>query len=155
MDTNMFSCNLVENARKHKWFLKSIHELGWSIDKPSDESFRRYQTLWLPLVHKHHPKQLIPPPDVAWLWHCHRLAPRDYAFYTRQHFDGAILEANPPFTLQFASEDCETGSDADQTKLIWDEMYPNEPFFLTKDTNKQDVEQKKRRMHVCGGICWI
>jgi hypothetical protein len=29
---------------------------------------------------------LIPPPDIAWLWHCHRLAPYRYAKYIQQTF---------------------------------------------------------------------
>eukprot|EP00547_Thalassionema_nitzschioides_P007452 CAMPEP_0194200814 /NCGR_PEP_ID=MMETSP0156-20130528/1268_1 /TAXON_ID=33649 /ORGANISM="Thalassionema nitzschioides, Strain L26-B" /LENGTH=548 /DNA_ID=CAMNT_0038925867 /DNA_START=152 /DNA_END=1798 /DNA_ORIENTATION=+ len=152
---NVFSCDLVENARKHKWFLESIHELGCSINKPSNESLRRYQELWLPLVaskynsdnNKQQRQQqlLIPPPDVAWMWHCHRLAPRDYVFYSRKHFGGVTLEANPPFTLQLVSSECEKESNAERTRSIWAEMYPNEPFFLLAANNNINNNQNEGR----------
>lgn len=125
---DVFSCNLVENAKKHKWFLETLHKLGYTTTNNGStkrESLRRYQTLWLPLVYdqqqeKKEQQLLIPPPDVAWLWHCHRLAPKDYTEYIRKTFfvsssgGGAsysttsseikvdtMLEANPPFTFQF------------------------------------------------------
>ena len=29
--------------------------------------------------------KLYPPPDIAWLWHCHRLAPKLYVEYVFKH----------------------------------------------------------------------
>lgn len=89
---------------------------------------RRYQHLWLPLVLQYPEEQLIPPPDIAWLWHCHRLAPRNYAAYCKQAFAGVVLEANPPFTLQ-SSDYTQKASVAESTRLLWDQAYPNEAFF--------------------------
>ena len=46
--------------------------------------------------------ELIPPGDVAWLWHCHRLSPLRYQRHLEKQFNqqGLILEANPPFAVQ-------------------------------------------------------
>ena len=50
-----------------------------------------------------HPNEpLIPPADVAWLWHCHRLAPRLYKEYTQSEFKLEYLDAGAPFSLQLA-----------------------------------------------------
>jgi hypothetical protein len=125
-----FSCDLVENARKHKWFLEKLHELGVTVDKPSAESLYRYQHLWLPLVH-HHPRQpLMPPPDIAWLWHCHRLAPKNYVAYVKQTF-GGMVEANPPFALQIPGP-CEERSVVEATRVLWKKTYSDESFFFAE-----------------------
>jgi hypothetical protein len=161
--TFIFSCDLVLEAKRHIVFLKMTHALGVSLARPSNESFRRYSKLWLPLVatqlHKDdkHSKHicLIPPPDVAWLWHCHRLAPFHYAHYVKQHFpnleEGELLDdATAPFALQVDSasichslpllfQSDATGNfhwindssqkDVEETRRLWGEVYPNEPFF--------------------------
>jgi hypothetical protein len=51
------------------------------------ESLRRYERLWLPLIAQqqavaggpHGYSHLVPPLDVALLWHLHRLQPEAYA----------------------------------------------------------------------------
>ena len=125
-----FSCDLVGNSFKHKYFLQTIHELGISLRQPDFESLRRYKNLWLPLVNGFHHDELIPPPDIAWLWHCHRLAPRDYVRYATQEF-GVILEANPPFALQTNPSFLGQGA-AFLTRQLWQKLYPDEPFFLSE-----------------------
>jgi hypothetical protein len=97
--SSQFSCDLGANSFKHKYFLQKIHGLGISLRQTDLESLRRYKNLWLPLVNRFPDDQLVPPPDIAWLWHCHRLAPKDYVKYVMQEF-GVILEASPPFALQ-------------------------------------------------------
>jgi len=176
---NMFSCNLVENATKHKWFLETLHKLGYTTmnnESMKRESLHRYKTLWLPLLNdqrQNQQQQMIPPPDIAWLWHCHRLAPRDYSEYIRNtFFDNAakkggvmLLEANPPFTFQFpphvkeyyaksvATKECEEGVPtpeliAEQTQALWNLRYPDEPFFLpmngeNEETISNNADEKK------------
>ncbi|KAI2495980.1 Glycine-rich domain-containing protein-like [Fragilaria crotonensis] len=132
------SCDLAQNARKHKEFLERLHELGVTIAtvgrKPYDSlrSLYRYQHLWLPLVHKHSNEDLVPPPDVAWLWHCHRLAPRSYVAYVKDTFgDRATLEAKPPFSFQIPDTFDDDSSTEATTRGIWKNMYSNEPFFLS------------------------
>jgi hypothetical protein len=72
------TCNLAKNARKQKQFLERLHKLGVTMIAMGDrahhsslQSLICYKHLWLPFEHKHYNADLIPPPDVAWLWHCH------------------------------------------------------------------------------------
>jgi len=108
--TEEFSCDLVAEAKRHLLFLKTAHALGVTLSKPSFESIRRYSKLWIPLVgldsksfeEKRIPKgvSLIPPPDIAWLWHCHRLAPFQYMHFINHELDISektnLLSMNAP-----------------------------------------------------------
>ena len=147
-----FSCDLVVNAKKHRQFLMDIHAFNMSTfvspknDPPSTkevEALRRYQHLWLPLVADTVISNipLIPPPDIAWLWHCHRLAPQQYNQYCQQTFhrgDNKTIEANPPFT--FASPGRQDDDVTETTKAFWQDKYPNESFYLPSDTQDGDVQ---------------
>ena len=150
----------MTNARKHLDFLKSIHEYYGTLNdqkcnKTGHESLRRYQELWLPLVAAVETKtnretppslpttkvQLYPPPDIAWLWHCHRLAPKHYTKHCHHAFNGRILEAHPPFemahpinTTSLQDQASSSGGCYYQVTLdLWTEMYPYESFFLVKN----------------------
>ena len=90
------SLELVEQAKRHISFLQSLHRNGVTLSTPRDESFRRYTDLWLPLVASVCRRtdgqcKLIPPADIAWLWHCHRLAPYRYLGYVQERFFGKKL----------------------------------------------------------------
>lgn len=154
------SVDLVAQAKNHINFLRNLHASGITLSKPSYESFRRYSDLWLPFVksftiNSDEPKELIPPADIAWLWHCHRLAPYRYAKYVEKRFfsddEGKggetdkntikILDASPPFTFQMEDNSANgTLSEATHGKVckrtiaLFHELYPNESFFL--DTSK-------------------
>lgn len=159
----LFSNDLVSNAKKHLQFLKDIHaynqttfvssssvtnvETDPTSPLPSSvkeiESLRRYQDLWLPFVVANTTtiqSSLIPPPDIAWLWHCHRLAPQEYTKYCETVFHGKlIIEAKPPFSFVQDDEmktktnvDDKMASAVAHTKELWKETYPNESFFLNK-----------------------
>ena len=144
-----FSCDLIANSIKHKYFLQLVHHLGVSLHVLSPESLHRYQDLWLPLVYACGLSvELIPPPDIAWLWHCHRLAPRNYVACIRDKFGrGVMVEANPPFTLQTAEYEADpqlndptsTVNVALETRARWTEAYPNKPFFLDGTTQEPDL----------------
>lgn len=141
MITPPFSVDLVENSLKHKWFLKTIHSLGISLQRPSLLSLQRYIHCWLPLVHRHPHLLLIPPADVAWLWHCHRLAPEDYEQYVVGRF-GTLLDTNVPFALQHGL--AETYSqDSRTTQELWEKEFPEEPFFVC-DHNKKICSRKEQ-----------
>jgi hypothetical protein len=138
-----FSIDLVEQAKRHIIFLRTLHKQGITIDDKEElleESFRRYSQLWLPFVAHHHHRNhycsslddtnnetnqtptaatdiaLIPPPDIAWFWHCHRLAPYRYAKYvrrvlfTKDHHDDdvKVLDPSHPFVVQLEknNKDC-------------------------------------------------
>jgi len=49
-----------------------VHKHGYSVDKNGQE--------------QHGGEALIPPADIAWMWHCHRLAPYRYARYVSRKF---------------------------------------------------------------------
>jgi hypothetical protein len=136
--TTHFSCDLLANSFKHMFFLRTLHELGVSLKRQKNESLRRYTQLWLPLVNDYPEKELIPPPDIAWLWHCHRLAPREYERYVKERF-GVVLEANPPFAVQANDKDDTRMTPFSPTQHIWHETYPTEPFFHSCDDDTVDV----------------
>jgi Glycine-rich domain-containing protein-like len=144
MDLNDFSANLVEGSKKHLLFLTALHNAGVTLAPPVVESLRRYVELWLPLVHTSQQQQqdlakLIPPPDVAWLWHCHRLAPLKYEAYARGRF-GCLIEAMPPFAVQMEQSgwsDDDQCCDAKATRDAWRDAYPDQPFFLSEQAGKK------------------
>ena len=120
----------------------------------------RYLDYWLPLVAAHssvhddnnekdekktieQPQDLssalMPPPDCAWLWHCHRLSPLSYRSYCRQRY-GTILEATVPFGVVATANQSEQQHDQDAatatkyTQDLWHQRYPHTPFFLDLTT---------------------
>lgn len=132
---------LINASKQLFYFLRELHQLGISTKPPSNESFRRYTQLWLPFVYKHNKNntaELIPPPDIAWLWHCHRLAPYRYLSYIRKRFgdDNAYLEQNPPFVFTDGGFCPETK----ETRKLFKHDYPNEFFFLTEDSSNVKMD---------------
>jgi hypothetical protein len=80
----LFSIDLETRCVKHFEFLKTLHEAGVTR-RLTSESLRRYR-LWLDMLGKMRmngltTRSVVPPKDVAWLWHCHRLAPEKYKEY--------------------------------------------------------------------------
>jgi hypothetical protein len=129
-----FSTDLVEGSKKHLVFLTTLHKLGVTLSPIETVSLHRYVDLWLPLVNKFHDKDsgspiasLIPPADIAWLWHCHRLAPSQYESYVNGRF-GCLLDASPSFLVQIESVSG-PGSEDSFTHDAWNEAYPDHPFF--------------------------
>ena len=136
-----FSADLVSLCQAHTAFLLALHQRGVSLATPTQASLTRYVDFWLPLVASvavgNGNSLLIPPSDIAWLWHCHRLSPARYRAYCQKSFDGTVLEAQPPFSFQhrennmdisFATPDTETMT-ASHTRDLWETAYPQEPFF--------------------------
>ena len=137
------SCDLVARSKQHVAFLGSLHQLGVTLQPVTAHMVHRYATMWLPLVvadgisssSSSQERLRIPPPDIAWMWHCHRLAPGRYQAFCETRF-GRIVEPNPPFGFQ---EEYSQQSIADQerecelTRKVWDRMFPGEPFFLTRN----------------------
>jgi len=162
---NLFSVDLPLQAKQHILFLRNLHKHGITINNDRSnyqESFRRYSDLWLPFVHKHGCTSdgmecaLIPPADIAWMWHCHRLAPYRYARFVSQKFVLArnddspsfqVLDASHPFVFQLENNDTnetmlstatnsqEHADIAVRTRELFLEMYPNESFFLKSNSN--------------------
>ena len=149
----LLSVNLVTASQRHIRFLAAMHKIGVSLQTPSPASLRRYADLWLPLLaaESGSDRELIPPPDIAWLWHCHRLAPAHYLQYVKTHFGtntGMTLEAKPAFTFQtengstlFENDD-ETSDVAHQTVCCWQSRYPDMPFWIDINDEQNDRENK-------------
>ena len=126
----------VADLQYHISFLEAVHdaELNQGSALYLDRALlraavSRYERLWLPLVASHAgPHHLIPPIDVAWVWHLHRLAPLKYAEYCNSRF-GAILDpGSAAFRLEtHDSLSCERST---ASKEAWERKYPTEPFFL-------------------------
>jgi hypothetical protein len=143
-----FSVDLLSNAAKHKTFLRLQHEHGTTLTTPTVESLRRYRDLWLPMVYENPTMDLVPPIDVGWLWHCHRLAPFRYVSFLKNRFgtDCPILEARPPFAIQVTpreggmvvGEDDTGGvlaTTAAATRTLWNDRYPGESFDLSETSS--------------------
>jgi hypothetical protein len=145
--SSAFWCDLVQNFLHYRSFLTKIHEIGVTSVPLPYESLRRYRDLWLPLVRQNPYSGLIPPPDIAWLWHCHRLKPREYIGYTvEQSRTGSILEARSPFALQTVEDQSHDSSPSLVTRLLWKLDYKNEPFFLPQHINAHTSYRKVDRL---------
>ena len=163
---HQFQDDLVACAHRQLLFLTLLHSQGISIPRPKVASLRRYIHLWLPLVAKHNNPsndddnddavELIPPADVAWLWHVHRLAPSQYKHHIRStglvDSKEGYLDANPPFSLQFVgihvagSElDGGTGPSAN-TESLFDEFDIEAPSAAFSSTEKSTPESVTREL---------
>jgi hypothetical protein len=162
----LFSLDLVALSESHRQFLQYVHDLGVTR-RVTTESLRRYRELWLPLVALSYDEQndgmkqereqfnhhLLPPPDVAWLWHCHRLAPVIYQKFLQEEFSvpkiqnetnapssssppssGSILDLNDP-QPQVAFSTAEESNAF--TLRWWTRTYPDEPFFLSETADEK------------------
>jgi hypothetical protein len=169
LTNSLFSIDLVEESKYHIAFLQQLHSLGVTLRPPDPESLRRYREFWLPLViaSSDGDAVLIPPSDIAWLWHCHRLAPFRYKQYVEKTFgreeDGASLEANPPFSFQHVHNNMldiccgsmnhnknNTEKVAAATRDLWVKTYPNEPFFLEDADQACTVDSRPEDSKLCG-----
>ena len=115
---------------EHKAFLRLVHSAPGGGDelylgRALPGAIERYLKCWLPLVARvGGGAQLVPPVDIAWVWHLHRLAPRRYAAYCIDRF-GRVLDPGPA-AFQAQSAVSETGS---ETQRLWQEHFGDEPFF--------------------------
>ena len=119
---------------EHEAFLRFVHSAPGGGDelylgRALPGAIERYVKFWLPLVSHSIGSEgrgdapLIPPVDIAWVWHLHRLAPRRYATYCTERF-GRVLD---PATAAFQAQ---TASDADdETRRLWRQRFGDEPFF--------------------------
>ena len=172
-----FSIDLVQRSQEHIEFLRYMYTNGYTVlASITTQSLYRYKNLWLPLLVEVYNRienearrdndndtsssssvsllktteQLIPPPDVAWLWHCHRLAPARYRTYLQKEYGNNDTTTNTVNTNKDNISSTDTMSSilkfqdpkrpfdtsvSDITKQIWEELYPTEPFDLLLDKN--------------------
>mmetsp|Transcript_25040 Transcript_25040/g.35041 ORF Transcript_25040/g.35041 Transcript_25040/m.35041 type:complete len:541 (+) Transcript_25040:188-1810(+) len=157
-----FTRDLVSDSLLHVLFLRTLHATGISLERPTNNSLRRYCDFWLPLVAQYtkntigssnEPTGLIPPPDIAWLWHCHRLAPYKYEQYIRETFHQEPFEADPVFSLQHEEQPSNDLSPAaTEARKQWERMYPNESFFSSIDSKDENLEEESDEKYriLCG-----
>ena len=133
-----FSTDLFSSAVEHISFLQTMHQSGVTTLSPptTTRSLNRYLHNWLPLIVNDPSTPTIPPPDVAWLWHCHRLAPRKYCIYLESLYGKGcgVPDANPPFAVQFKNDPKSDTAEAIITREMWSKLYPDESFFLEDNT---------------------
>ena len=147
--------DLVELCSSHVQFLQYMHGTGVT-QNVNPKSVYRYQHFWLPMVAEYHQQglskteSLTPPPDIAWLWHCHRLAPAAYRKFIQQEYKiygrtndcrSSILDFNDP--VQPYALGCNTF-----TEDFWGRLYPNEDFLLSSSDGPTNTLLKS----VVGGV---
>lgn len=157
-EKGLFSIDLVADAKLHLIFLKLLHQhqVSWknqNIEKYA-VSVRRYTQFWLPMISRqlkkrksgYHHNMFVPPSDVAWIWHCHKLAPYAYMRYIKRqkllntcsvNDDASFESIAAPFSFQhedytgFGIHMCNSdGEICRETRRLWKGMFPREPFFL-------------------------
>lgn len=84
--------------------------------------------------HSDYAPALVPPVDIAWVWHLHRLAPLRYAAYCQERFGTVLDPGKSAFRLQ-SDADVQHHDDAVfvYTRDVWACAYPGKPFFLGAD----------------------
>ncbi|XP_073009152.1 glycine-rich domain-containing protein 2 [Typha latifolia] len=128
-DRIRLSLDLVTASRRHLSFIRSFAASSLHHHPPTlRRSIRRYEELWMPLIAEltsaaAEIPMLLPPHDVQWVWHCHRLNHATYREYCASRFGNLI---DRPAIFDDENEDYA----ADRCREIWAVKYPSEPFDL-------------------------
>ncbi|CAN8073739.1 unnamed protein product [Agarophyton chilense] len=100
---------------------------------------------------------IVPPLDIAWVWHCHRLNPHAYA----EDLARFAQEGNTATVTYFRQQACATtidtafkfsdGEDSQSrpTRRLWEIIYPYEaymPKYLLNHTYAE--EERRKRQHI-------
>jgi hypothetical protein len=126
-----------ELLQQHKDFLRLVHSSAGGGDhlylgERLPSAIRRYWLFWLPLVAENDGKaDLVPPVDVAWVWHLHRLAPLRYAAFCVQHYGKILDPKSAMFKVQSEQGAVECQPEVLlnlKTQLLWAQKF-DEPFF--------------------------
>ncbi|XP_062595777.1 uncharacterized protein LOC134257152 [Saccostrea cucullata] len=112
-----FSVDFQTAATKELGFLKTIDEYPSLYGGPVLKyAIFRYETLWLPFAAEHKDLTLTAPLDIAWVWHCHLLAP---VMYVSDCLRTCNTEVNHSLTPTV---------DAAGTEQLWSKKYPDVNF---------------------------
>jgi hypothetical protein len=103
------------------------------------EALRRYEKLWMPLIAQQQAvagglqgyNHLVPPLDIALLWHLHRLQPEAYAadckeLRAQSGAHAPVLHVSPQQAFAFSDGQDAAGA---ATASVWRKAYPDEPFW--------------------------
>ena len=119
-----FGVDLVKASQEEYDFLLEVQRLEYlRNDIVLQHAIRRYIKYWIPLAAAHNKtSRLRPPIDIAWVWHCHMLAPHRYA-KDCQTLVGKLID-HRVVSIVSANE---------MTRKLWSESHPTEPFELSED----------------------
>ena len=119
-----FGVDLVEASQAEYDFLLEVQSLDYlRKDIVLQHAIRRYITFWLPLAAANNETcNLRPPVDIAWVWHCHMLAPHKYA-KDCQTLVGKLIDHR--FITSVDSYD--------KTRDLWSKSHDLEPFELSEE----------------------
>ena len=136
-DKIKISLDLVDASRKQLEFLKTIDKCPQLHATPIiQNAIRRYEQFWLPLAAEVEGKDMAPPLDVHWVWHCHMLAPY---FYEKD----CLAIINKVVEHKLMSEYVRVAAQCRGRKL-WEERYKEETFDYDYDEyilNNRDSEE--------------
>ena len=123
---------------EHKAFLRLVHSAPGGGDelylgRALPGAIERYLEFWLPLVDREGggegDKRLIPPVDVAWVWHLHRLAPLRYAAYCTERFGRVLDPTTAAFQAQSEAAEADAASAEGETRRLWQHHFGEVAFF--------------------------
>ncbi|KAL5007201.1 hypothetical protein ScPMuIL_016007 [Solemya velum] len=123
LDGFTFGVDLAKAAIKHLSFLRRVNkqphlQSGNSLRR----AIRRYEEQWLPLAAIHKDVILSAPLDIAWVWHCHLLAPAAYENDCLRLF-GVVVQ----HSCDYIDDSQEKRERAEH---LWNKFYPNDPFEI-------------------------
>ena len=120
------SVDLISEAKRHVAFLRKANlEKQLNNETFLKRALYRYENFWLPLcISKlEKTKQLYPPLDVAWIWSCHMLSPKDYIKDCMKNF-GMVIDHS------YQNEE-EILKRQEETKNIWETMFESSFDYLS------------------------
>lgn len=117
--------NLIQEAKTELDFLALVNDYPSLNSGPVlKNAIRRYEVFWLPLAAKQgsDSRLLAAPLDIAWVWHLHLLAPRDY----EQDCANLLSQVvdHKPMNRSQREQGLQNARD------LWDNAYPAEPFEI-------------------------
>ncbi|XP_069133154.1 uncharacterized protein [Argopecten irradians] len=119
--------DLVEAAIREVKFLEKVNQQPSLYNGPIvRRAIYRYESLWLPLVAKHNKNTLVAPLDIAWVWHCHMLAPVAYMRDCEKAV-GCVIDH------KIFLNNRDNQYNMDLARSYWEDMYPGEPFAVCLD----------------------
>lgn len=123
----------------------TVHSFGARVSEIRSKNFAK-GGLWLSR------RDLVPPLDIAWVWHVHRLQPEEYAKdlerfgvddRTKNYFKEAC---RTELSTAFKFSDGED-SQSRRTRRLWEIVYPYERFMpaYLLSCSYEEEERRKRR----------
>jgi hypothetical protein len=135
-----FSLDLVGATPKLLEFLKYVDSRGRTFYEPElvKKAAYRYEKYWLPLYASLSlggcTNDYYPPYDVAWIWHCHLLAPTSYIKDCRLVCAGQVLD-------HFLFDTREIESKQERTRELWERELAGVAFNFGESNSIRDENE--------------